>query len=120
MEPTWEEVRREARAWVQAEWRGAVEIVKVPLASINRVRPAEYRYCTKAEVVREFVASAGACSTFAVNLGLLTPEEDGQFRREFDPALRAFLAEHPALQGWDAPCPYLTGDGGLNTEPKTG
>jgi len=104
-----DDLREKARHLVRDEWTAAVEILRVGLGLINHDRPDGF--CTMGEVVREYMARASACSNFAVSLGLLTPAEDGQLRREFRPALDEFLRAHPELVDWDQPCPHLADHG---------
>jgi hypothetical protein len=77
--------------------RGAYEAVALfhgttpeLLERINRPRPSWMRYGSTLELVREYLHCAGAVSTFAVNVGLITPEEAAQ-------VIRDFTATHPEM-----------------------
>ena len=50
---------------------------------INRVRPPEMRYDKPERLGQEFWAMAGAVATFAVELGLITPEQAADFIRTY-------------------------------------
>jgi hypothetical protein len=64
------------------------------LERINRPRPSWMRYGSVLELVREHLARAGAVSTFAVNVGFITPEEAAQIIRDFS-------AAHPEMDYLD-------------------
>ena len=65
-------------------------ILNVDLDRINRMRPPSLRYDSIKDAYRQFVSDAGAVSTFAVNLGLLTSKQAKQIILEFQ-------AAHPEL-----------------------
>jgi hypothetical protein len=73
-------LRHEARESVCEQWQFAAGVIRAPLATANRPRPPKDRYCSMREVVDYFVGKAGACSDFAVRLGLLEPEEDAELQ----------------------------------------
>ena len=75
---------------VREQYEDIVHLGKLRLEQINRVRhPAEY-YCSIQEYVRELWARAGAVSTFAVNVGLVSPDQALQI-------IQDFLDEHPDI-----------------------
>ncbi len=66
---------------------------KVHLDALNEARPPTLRYHAQYELVREFLARAGASLNFAGQLGLIDSEEDGEIHR-------SFARDHPELFQW--------------------
>ena len=65
----------------------------VHLDALNEARPPTLRYHAQYEIVREFLAQAGAMLNFAGQLGLIDSEEDGEI-------LRSFARDHGELFQW--------------------
>jgi uncharacterized protein YlaN (UPF0358 family) len=90
-------LREAALDLVREEYENAARLNTVSLEKINRVRPPWKPYASIDQLVDEWLAMAGAVSTFAVRLGLISPEEAGQI-------IRDFFAAHPELidEEWEA------------------
>jgi len=76
-----ENLRARALELIAGAWDVARDMEGTPLDAINRVRPPDLRYGRQEDLVREWVAVAGAISTFAVQMGLITPADDADLRR---------------------------------------
>jgi hypothetical protein len=61
----------------------ATAMRKVDLESINLPRPPQLRYKSHEELFREFWHAAGAVSTFAVVMGLITPSDEEEIIRDY-------------------------------------
>ena len=83
MEPPHDELKARALALVRPEYEYATAAAQADLERINRVRPESLRYGSVQELVRESFHAAGAVSTFAVNVGLLSPDDAAALIREF-------------------------------------
>ncbi len=79
-------VRRRALERVRAQYEYAAGMSELSLQSVNRVRPPSMQYRSINELVREWLAAAGAVCTFAVNIGVITPQEALQIIRDFQAA----------------------------------
>jgi hypothetical protein len=77
------QLRQRALELVREHYEIAGRMRNVSLGRLNRSRPPSLRYHRREEVEREWLAMAGAVSTFAVNLGLITPDEDRQVILDF-------------------------------------
>jgi predicted Fe-S protein YdhL (DUF1289 family) len=75
---------------VRDAYEDIVRLGRLRLEQVNRRRHPAERYCSTEEFVRELWARAGAISTFAVNVGLITPEQALQI-------IADFLDEHPEV-----------------------
>jgi hypothetical protein len=53
------------------------------LDSINRARPVELRYGSRADLVRQFWDRANAVSTFAVQMELIAPSDAAEILRTY-------------------------------------
>ena len=73
---------------VREAYEDIVRLGGLRLEQVNRLRHPAERYCSMQEYVRELWARAGAVSTFAVNVGLITPDQALQI-------IRDFMDEHP-------------------------
>ncbi len=71
----------------------AAKMRNVDLESVNRPRPANLRYRSHAELVRDFTDSAGAMLNFAGELGLITQDEAIAILRDIGLA-------HPEIEEW--------------------
>jgi hypothetical protein len=78
-----EVLRRLALDKVREQYEHVAAVRQVELDSVNRVRPPSLRYKSVDELLREWSSAANAVSRFAVDLGLITPEQAGQIIREF-------------------------------------
>lgn len=85
-----EDVRRQALELIGQAYESAAQMQHVNISSISRARPPSMRYRSRREIVREFLATAGAISTFAVNVGLISPSEAAR-------TIRDFSARHPEM-----------------------
>jgi hypothetical protein len=72
---------------VRHGYQVAVGMQTVDLDSINRARPADLRYGTRAELVREFWNAAGAVATFAVQMQLISPSDAEEILRSYSTLL---------------------------------
>jgi hypothetical protein len=81
--PRVENHRDRALKLVRDCYQAAVAMQTVDLESINRVRPPELRYGTRAELVREFWNAAGAVATFAVQMQLISPSDAEEILRSY-------------------------------------
>jgi hypothetical protein len=114
-----ESVRRRAIELIRASYEAAARVRALNLTRLNRARPPSMRYATKNHLIREYLSAAGAVSTFAVNLGLITPEEAAQLIRDFQSA-------HPELhqgdeeQWWDINRSNVTSDKSSEDGAKDG
>ena len=88
---------------VRKEYQTAADMrafaLRVGVDHINRVRPPSIRYGSVEEVFREFMHGAGAVADFAVELGLISPEEAGQVIRD----LYAAQPELPRDEDFEVP-----------------
>jgi hypothetical protein len=73
--------RAKALGLIAKAWDVARGMEDTPIEAVNRVRPPELQYRSQEDLVREWVAVAGAVSTFAVQMGLITPDDDADLRR---------------------------------------
>jgi ClpX C4-type zinc finger len=73
---------------VREAYEDIVRLGELRLEQVNRLRHPAERYCSMPEYVRELWARAGSVSTFAVNVGLIIPDQALQI-------IRDFLDEHP-------------------------
>ena len=71
----------------------AARMRSVDRKAVNRPRPAKLRYSSHADLVRDFVDSAGAMPNFAAQLGLIT-------QNEAIAILRRTRSAHPELDKW--------------------
>jgi undecaprenyl pyrophosphate synthase len=83
-------VRQRALDLVRDRYDQVASIARVDLKAVNRPRPVSMQYGSRREIVREFLAVAGEVATFAVTLGLITPDQARQ-------AILDFAAAHPEL-----------------------
>jgi hypothetical protein len=81
-----ERARTKALALIADAWAVAQAMESTPIEVVNRSRPPELRYRTQEDLAREWVAVAGAVSTFAVQMGLIAPEDDAEQRRRRPPS----------------------------------
>jgi hypothetical protein len=76
-------------------------LAKVPLDTLNRGARPELPYRSTDEVVDEWAGRATAIATFAVNLGVITPQDAEEL-------IVGFFDRHPELReepppGWQLP-----------------
>ena len=76
---------------VREQYEHIAEMQGVDLARINRRYPRAMQYRSMRQLLREWQSNAGAVSTFAVNLGLITPEEAQR-------VILDFYAAHPEMR----------------------
>jgi hypothetical protein len=96
-------LRQKALELVQEAYENVVTMSAtdtVDLARLNQGRPPSHRYASREALLDEWEAMAGAVSTFAVSLGVLSPDEAAQVIRDFSEA-------HPELddgewETWEA------------------
>ena len=81
--PAVEPVQRAALAAVTRAFRDAVEIPRASLEEINRRLPDGLRYGTERDLWRERWAAASAVGRFAVEMGLVSPDELAAIEAEF-------------------------------------
>jgi hypothetical protein len=84
------ELQLRALALLRDYYQTAFLLSRVDLNEFNHARPPSRRYQSIADLVKEGLAAAGAVASFAVELGLVTPDQARQ-------ALLDLLAEHPEL-----------------------
>jgi len=77
------DLRDRAKDLIRTAYANAASMADVKLSVINSVRPESLRYSSNSELVREFVSTAGAVATFAVNLGVVTPDDVRKIMHEF-------------------------------------
>jgi len=88
-----DDLHRRAVELVRAAYHEADLMLGVDLAAVNRPRPRKLRYQSQDDLVREFVARAGAMLDFGVRLGLIEPDEDAEI-------LRTLGTDDPRLDEW--------------------
>ena len=86
-----ETLRTRALILVREQYEWAARMKHTPIERINRVRPPALQYRSPDEMVREWLACAGAVANFAHELGLITTEEAKQ-------VILDFCAAHPEMQ----------------------
>lgn len=86
-----EQLHKRAVELVRAAYDVADKMRAVDLDALNEVRPPTMRYQAQYEVVREFVASAGAMLDFAGHLGLIDSDESVAILRDVVPELWRWL-----------------------------
>jgi hypothetical protein len=84
------DLKRKALDLVREEYALIAAKSRADLERINRVRPSSRRYNSRDHLLNEAFAVAGAVSSFAVNLGVLSPDEARQIIHEFE-------EQHPDL-----------------------
>ncbi|MEA2682697.1 MAG: ribonuclease / adenosylcobalamin/alpha-ribazole phosphatase [Chloroflexota bacterium] len=77
------DARRAAMDLVREAYYNAAHMATGDLKALNRRRPPGMRYESHRQLVHEFLLMAGAISTFAVQVGLVQPDELKAFLREF-------------------------------------
>ena len=95
------DLRQQAMDLVREAYYDAANLAGTDLAPLNRTRPPGMRFASEDQAIREYLQMAGATSTFAVRLGLVSPEELLAFLREFhaeqpdliDPADEAWIQQ---------------------------
>jgi hypothetical protein len=90
-EESLEALRYQALELVRERYEDAAQMRDANLESINQVRPPSLRYPSMDHVVYQWLAMAGAVSTFAVNVGLITSEQARQ-------VIVDFLTAHPEMR----------------------
>ncbi len=90
MADPFEDLRRQARERVREQYELAAGWRRVNLTALNRGGSPSTAYGSIEEVEREWLAAAGQVASFAVALGLITPDEARQI-------LVDFCANHPEL-----------------------
>jgi hypothetical protein len=81
-----EAMRRRALDLVREGFEVAAGMRHVRLDRLNSGQPPASQYRTQEELERDFLHAAVAVSTFAVNMGLITPEQAAQVIRDFQDA----------------------------------
>lgn len=68
---------------VRDGYQMAIDMQTVDLDRINRARPPELRYATRADLLRDFWHAAGAVATFAVQVKLISPSDAQEILRSY-------------------------------------
>ena len=84
-------LRCEALRLVREEYDAVAAKKAIGIRAINRLRPEHMKFQSVNDLVRESLARAGAISTFAVSLGLITSDEARQMITDFG-------AMHPEIR----------------------
>lgn len=87
------QMRERAIELIRDAYEIAAKMKNVDLDAINAPRPAKLRYSSQADLVRDFIDSAGAILDFAGKLGLVNQDEAIAILRETGSA-------HPELDDW--------------------
>jgi ribonuclease HI len=95
------DLRQAAWDLVREGYYAAANMAGSDLGALNSTRPPGMRYASETQLIREFLQMAGAVSTFAVRLGLVSPTELTEFLQEFhadqpdliDPADEAWIQQ---------------------------
>lgn len=82
MEDAHAALHQRALELVRERYEAVAGVAELGLERLNRSRPPALRYRSRREAVREWMECAGAVSTFAVHLGLISGEEAAQIIRE--------------------------------------
>jgi hypothetical protein len=85
-----EAIRRAALGRVREEYENIAHMSRLSLDQINRAEPVSRHYRSVDEYLRIWFSRAEAVSSFAVNLGLISPQQALQVIHEFQDA-------HPEL-----------------------
>ena len=78
-----ESTHEKALAFVRDSFRQAIAMRTIDLELINASRPLALKYHSREEAFRDFWHAAGAVSTFAVKMGLITPADAASVLREY-------------------------------------
>ncbi len=92
------QLKRRALYLVQNRYEAAARLQNLTLEQLNRDRGAGERHASVAELIRWELARAEAVATFAVTLGLITPDQARQAIADNDaahPGLRELLKREP-------------------------
>ena len=87
-------VRRKALDLIAEQYEQAAGVHRTGFERLNRVRPTSLRYTSQFELDREYLSMAAAVVTFAVNMGLVSPDDVLQIMKQY-------FAAHSELGGTD-------------------
>jgi len=86
-------MRDKAIELIRDAYDTAAKMRNVDVEAVNVTRPPKLRYSSQADLIRDFIDSAGAMLNFARQLGLISEDEAIAILRETGSA-------HPELDDW--------------------